>query len=277
MRVGSEAGQLIGMTGWLAMQDLEEGCRTLLGLGFEAVGIYHTQVASRLIGAPTYDAHFAAAGACVRDMGLGVSTLNVIEDDPVLDPLTGDPDAAAERLAIHLRHAAAMGAPGILIWDGRATDSKQADPSALARTIDRARAGAGSLAGALRVSVELHPFTFALKYGRLEELAAALPKVGASICMDFCHFAVAMGQDFIRNLSDDVLAAIGEIHYCDSDAQTSEFHFPPGKGILDLEEIETRLAARGIPAALDLFQWPFPQSAAVESMDYYRRFVQAQA
>ena len=41
-----DVGKLIGMTAWLALEDLEQGCATLRDLGFEGVSIVYTQVGS---------------------------------------------------------------------------------------------------------------------------------------------------------------------------------------------------------------------------------------
>ena len=57
------------------------------------------------------------------------------------------------------------------------------------------------LADPPEVSIELHPFTFALKHRALPELATALSRVGAGICLDFCHFGVALGRE-LDSLSD---------------------------------------------------------------------------
>jgi sugar phosphate isomerase/epimerase len=168
-----------------------------------------------------------------------------------------------------------MSAPAVLIWDGRVPGRVEAARASdqLAECIGRARELAGPATLDIAVSAELHPFTFALKYGHVEDLATALPRVGAGICIDFCHFSVAQGGDFQSLLTDSVIAAVNEIHYCDSDGTTSEFHFPPGRGSLDLAALEERFRGRGLVAGLDLFQWPAPRSGARDGMSWYKRFV----
>ena len=272
----SEVGKLVGMSGWLALDDLEDASKKLSDLGFEAVGVYHGQIGSRLVNAPVFEAHYRAAGQVIREAGLLVSTLNVIEDEPAFHPF-GGADAlrsTIERLAHHLRMAAAMGAPGILIWDGRANDGRAAEraPELLAECIAEARRIAGP-AGEIDVAIELHPFTFALKHRKLRELSRALVYANASICIDFCHFSVGLGAAFLSEITDDVMERIGEIHYCDSDCVTSEFHYPAGRGSLDMKAIEAFFEGRQIPASLDLFQWPFPLTGAKDAMPLYRDFV----
>ena len=127
------------------------------------------------------------------------------------------------------------------------------------------------------VSCELHPFTFALKHRRLPQLAAALRSVGAGICFDFCHFGVALGRDLVDHLDDDVVDAIDHVHYSDTDTKTSELHFPPGEGVLDLDAIGARLAGKPIAASWDLFGWPGPRHAVRSRMGVYRAFVERHA
>jgi sugar phosphate isomerase/epimerase len=274
----SDANKLVGMSGWLALEDIEEACTTLRGLGFDGVGVFHTQVASRLISAPLYEGQFRAAGDVVREAGLVVSTLNVIKDRDEFDPLGSDEsmEAAVTVLSRDLKMAAVMGAPGILIWDGRVDDERAADsaPARIAECIVRARDASG-LSDPPEISIELHPFTFALRYRRVAEFAEALKEVGAGLCVDFCHFAVALGPDFIEVIDDGVMAAVNEIHYSDSDCVTSEFHMPPGRGILDMARIADRFRGRRIPASWDLFQWPAPRAAVREYMPGYQSFVAA--
>jgi sugar phosphate isomerase/epimerase len=276
----ADIGKLIGMSAWLALEDLEEACETLTELRFEGIAVVYTQVGSRLISAPVYEGHYAAAGDIVRDAGLIVSTLNAIEDLPDFDPFTSEGSRAhtAERLALHLRNAKAMGAPGVLIWDGRVEDAAQAGqaPTMLVECIGRARELAGPACSDLVVSIELHPFTFALKHNKLSELATLLPTVGAGLCVDFCHFGVALGPDFKRVLSPSVMGATTEIHYSDTDCKTSEFHFPAGRGVLDLPALEEHFKGRRLPVGMDLFQWPAPRRGARMAWEQFSSFVRAQ-
>jgi sugar phosphate isomerase/epimerase len=279
-KMREDVGKLVGMSVWLALEDLEQACTTLGDLGFEGMSVVYTQVGSRLISAPVYEGHYAAAGDIIREAGLVVSTLNAIEDAPRFDPFSSTESnvRSAEGLARHLRNASAMGAPGILIWDGRADGPGQleAAPRMFTECIARARELAGPGTANISISVEFHPFTFALKYGKLPELAAMLPDVGAGFCIDFCHFGVALGKDFIKELTDPVMEATREVHYSDTDCKTSEFHYPAGRGILDMEALEEHFRGRQLPVGLDLFQWPAPRSGARSAWDKFTSFVRAQ-
>ena len=125
------------------------------------------------------------------------------------------------------------------------------------------------------VSCELHPFTFALKHRALAA-ARVLPCApsGPASVFDFCHFGVALGRDIVSFLDDDVVAAIDHIHYSDTDTVTSELHFPPGEGVLDLDAIGARMAGKPIAASWDLFGWPGARHAVRTHMAEYRLFVE---
>lgn len=268
-------GKLIGMSLMAGRDDIEIASATVKDLGFEGMEVHAFQIGPGLPGVPVFEAHAAAVGDVVRRAGLMVSTLNVV-GDATFDPFAGPEALAAtiDGLAAHLRWGAAMGAPRILIWEGRV--ARREDVGAACKTLAQAIESATRKSGLSNpppVSVELHPFTFALKHRALPELAEALRSVGAGICFDFCHFGVALGRDIQAWLDDAVVAAIDHIHYSDTDTTTSELHFPPGDGVLDLAAIETRLAGKPIAASWDLFGWPGPRHVVRSRMDVYSGFV----
>jgi sugar phosphate isomerase/epimerase len=255
--------------------DLEIATATVKELGFEGTEVHASQLGPGMPGVPIFEGHAAAAGEVVRRAGLLVSTLNVV-DDVTFDPFGGSAalEATIDGLAAHLRWADAMGAPRVLIYDGRVEDPAAVATACdtLARAIEAAGRQSG-LTNPVPVSIELHPFTFALKHRALPQLGRALLSVGAGICFDFCHFGVALGKDVLDYIDDDALAAIDHIHYSDTDIATSELHFPPGEGVLDLDAIGARLAGKPIAASWDLFGWPEPRYAVRQGMEAYRTFV----
>jgi len=272
-------GKLIGMSLMAGRDDIEVAAATVRELGFEGMEVHSSQIGPGLPGVPVFEAHAAAVGDVIRRAGLIVSTLNVV-GDATFDPF-GGPDALTttiEGLASHMRWAAAMGAPRILIWEGRI--AKRDDINSACDTLARAIEAAGHRSGLANpppVSCELHPFTFALKYRALPQLAAALRSVGAGICFDFCHFGVALGARLVDHLGDDVVEAINHVHFSDTDTRTSELHFPLGEGVLDLDEIAAKLAGKPIALSWDLFGWPGPRRAVRAGMPIYRGFVERQA
>jgi sugar phosphate isomerase/epimerase len=275
-RPAPDHGKLIGMSLIAGREDIETAAVTVKELGFDGMEIHASQLGPGLPGVPVFEAHAAAAGDVVRRAGLVVSTLNVV-GDVTFNPF-GDADALTatiEGLAAHMRWAAAMGAPRVLIWEGRVENRAEVDEACrtLAQAIESATERS-RLKEPPPVSIELHPFTFALKHKSIGKLAAALKPVGAGICFDYCHFGVALGRDLLPHLTDDVVDAIDHVHYSDTDTKTSELHFPPGEGVLDLEAIGSRLAGKAIALSWDLFGWPAARYAARARMDVYRSFVE---
>lgn len=272
-------GLTTGMSVCFLRDDLETATRTIADLGFEAMEVYGGHLGPGMPGVAAYVGHAAAAGELIRRHGLVVSTLNVVGAEG-FDPFGGLEafDATVALTASHLRLAAALGSPRILVWEGRVADAAEvpAACATLARCFEAAGRASG-LAEPPRISVELHPFTFALAHRQLGRLAAALKEVGAGICFDFCHFGVTLGRDLLDAIDDDVLAAIDHVHYSDTDVVTAELHFPPGDGVLDLDAIGERLAGCGLSIGWDLFGWPSPRDAMETRMERYRAFVQAHA
>ncbi len=277
--VPPDFGKRIGMSLIAGRDDLEIAAATVRDLGFEGMEVHIQQLGPGLPGVPVLAAHATAAGRLLRRAGLTASALNAV-GDASFDPYSG-PTALAGSitgLAEHLRWAAAMGAPRVLIWEGRVPEPEdvQAACEALAHVIAEARRRSG-LAAPPEISCELHPFTFALKHRALAQLAAALRSVGAGICLDFCHFGVALGADFIAQIDSETLATINHVHYADTDTETSELHFPPGVGVLDLDSIGRYLGGRPVAVSWDLFGWPEPRHAARSGMARYADFVRRHA
>jgi sugar phosphate isomerase/epimerase len=256
------------MTVALARLDAEAAAAELAALGFEAVEFHLLQLGPGLPGVPVLERHADALGEYLRAAGLVVSSLNCA-GAPGFEPLQ-EPKAAAEELARQLRLAAAMGAPRVLCWDGRG-DGPEA-PRRLAGCIEAALEQS-RLAKPPAVSVELHPFTFALARRLVPEVAESLRRVGAGICLDFCHFGVALGPDFAEELTPEVLRAVNHVHFADTDCATSELHFPPGDGVLDLAALVTQLSGPDRVLAWDLFGWPAPRAAIRRTMHAYAHYV----
>lgn len=263
---------LIGMSLMFPRLDIESAAVEVAELGFEALEIHLLQIGPGVIDLPIGDAHAEAAGEAVRAAGLLVSTLNAA-GAPGFEPLR-DPATAADEAARLLRLAHAMGAVRLLVWDGRPAPAGEvgAAPATLAKCIARGVDRSG-LSRPPEVSVELHPFTFALEHGLVAETATALREVGAGVCLDPCHFGVVLGPAFVDHLDQPLLDAINHVHWADTDCATSELHFPLGAGVLDLGSLARKLEGVDAAVAWDLFAWPAPRAAIEAGLPAYRRLV----
>ena len=274
-RSSVDAGTTIGMTVVFAGLDLEQALDELSAAGFGAAEVFVGHLGPRGVDAPVSEGHASVAGDLVRELSLGVSTLNCIVGD--FDPFTSDEalEDTAIRLGWHLRLASAIGSPRVLIWDGEQDNPEllQVAPARLGRVIERARELA-RLDEPPDIAVELHPNTFALKHGMHEEVAETLMGVAAGVCLDFCHAAVALGADFATRLSDNFIQSVSHVHFADSDCRSEQLHFPPGAGRVDIAAAERVLEGRGLGVAWDLFGWPGPRHATTLGMARYREAVE---
>jgi sugar phosphate isomerase/epimerase len=271
-----DAGKATGMTVIYAGLDLEQAAQELEAAHFEAAEVFVGHLGPRVVPAPVLEAHAAAARELLMRHGLALSTLNCIVGE--FDPFTSATslERTAASLAKHLMLGAAIGAPRVLIWDGELDDSNllKRAPEQLARVIERGRELSG-LGEAPGIAVELHPNTFAFKHRLHEEVAQALLSVGAGVCLDFCHAAVAFGPNFVDKLSEGFLHTVSHVHFADSDCESEQLHFPPGEGRADIEAAVRALSGRGIGVAWDLFGWPEPRYATKAGMGRYRAAVKA--
>lgn len=271
-----DVGKLTGMTVIYAGLDLEQAAEELASARFEAAELFVGHLGPRVVEAPVVEAHATAAAKVLDRRGLSVSTLNCIVG--TFDPFTSAESraAAAASLAGHLRLAAACGSPRVLIWDGECDRQEllaQA-PKRLAEVVERGRV-LSHLGSPPAISVELHPNTFAYKYRLHEAVAAELLGVGAGVCLDFCHAAVAFGPEFAETLSDEFMEAVQHVHFADSDAVSEQLHFPPGDGCVNIDAAVRRLVRRRLPVGWDLFGWPAPRFATRSGMMRYREAVDA--
>ena len=272
-------GLKVGMSSNLPRLDLESAAAEIKAAGFDGMEIHISQAGPDLPGVPMYERHAAAAGELVRRAGLVVSTLNVVAD-PSFDPFGGRDalERTIAEMARHLRLAAAMGAPRLLIYEGRVAEQNQVSQACrtLAAAVEQAQQDSG-LSNPPPVSVECHPYTFGLHHRRLGELAEGDDFGGWGHLPRPLSLWGGAGADFLGWIDDTVLGAINHVHYADTDCVTSELHYPPGQGVLDFGAIARRLDGKRLTVSWDLCGWPAPRRAVREQMAFYGAFVQEHA
>ena len=92
------------------------------------------------------------------------------------------------------------------------------------------------------------------------------------VTYDSCHFGVGLPDgytDAIKKLGTRIKC----VHLSDSDTRSSEVHFPPGRGCLDMDGIVAALKGVGFAGDLmvDMWLYPLPERALREGMAYLRR------
>lgn len=170
--------------------------------------------------------------------------------------------------------AASLGSKQLLIWEGRRPEALSPEQcrnqllSPLAELLQDALAYANQLG--LQILVEPHPFTVGMDDQFLIALYDKIDRDNFGITYDFCHYGVARPTDYI----DAVRALahrIRHLHFSDSDQQSSELHFAPGDGRMDLAGLLASFRDIGFNGTmtLDLYGNPWPVAAARKSQDRF--------
>lgn len=249
---------------------LEDGLVLMKEQGFEGVELHHKQ-----LGPLKSDAMCKQLADFISSLGMEVVRTNAAGMDYFV-PLTssGLADRIVEKTKEDINVAAALGVSQFLTWEGRIPPgASRADIEGwifhetarmFRRIVDHAaRRG-------ITVSVEVHPFTLGID---LDWMIKLCDTIGSDfgVTYDCAHFAVGMPKGYI-----DAIHKLGprikHVHFCDSDLVTSEIHFPPGNGCLDLDGIVAALNDVGFNGTMmvDVWLYPLPIAATKTCADYLR-------
>jgi sugar phosphate isomerase/epimerase len=123
----------------------------------------------------------------------------------------------------------------------------------------------------VRFLVEPHPFTIGMSDEFLVALCDSLPSQ-FGVTYDFCHYGVGRSGDYIEAVHR-LGRRIRHIHFSDSDLRSSELHFAPGAGCMDLDGLLCALVDTGFDGTmtLDLYGSPTPVAAARHSAPLFRQ------
>lgn len=124
------------------------------------------------------------------------------------------------------------------------------------------------------VLIEVHPFTLGINLDFAVLLCDRIDMPNFGIAYDSCHFAVGLPDGYV-----DAIRAldhrIKHVHFSDSDKRSSELHFPPGRGCLDMDAIVQALKDIKFSGCwmLDLYLYPLPIHGSREGLAYMRKFL----
>ena len=251
---------------------LEDALRKMVDLGFDALELWPPQIE-----ACRTEALCRQLVEFIDSLGLKALRLNVadrpyfqslqpdMDDQSIVDGLKGDIDLAA-----------ALGMPQLLTWEGRR-------PNGLGHhdqygwLLDRTagifeQAVAYGRTRNVELSVEVHPFTLGMDLDWIIALCDRIHGSDFGIAYDCCHFAVGLPEDYIHAIHR-LGKRIKHVHFCDSDKVSSELHFAPGTGCLDLEGIVEALKTIGFEGTvmLDLWLYPLPELGSRMGVPYTRK------
>ncbi|MBI3665008.1 MAG: sugar phosphate isomerase/epimerase [Acidobacteria bacterium] len=205
--------------------------------------------------------------AYAKGLGISMGGFNAVGED-YFQPFGTDQqlEATLQGLKADMEFALSLGTRDVLIWEGRApagtTESEWLN-HLLPRLIELFR---GVLAFAepagARFLVEPHPYTVGMSDRLMIKLYDTLDSAHFGITYDFCHYGVGRKDDYI-----DAIRALGprirHIHFSDSDQRSSELHFPPGSGWMNLQGMLEAFKGMGYRGTitLDLYGYPLPVQA----------------
>jgi sugar phosphate isomerase/epimerase len=164
---------------------------------------------------------------------------------------------------VKLAHA--LGATSVMYWEGvRPRGSNQSEDELL-KVIVRLYKEAVAFSSKLDIGllVEPHPFSLGMDLDYLVKLCDSLDPRYFGVLYDSCHFGVGKPKGYIESIR--LLGKrIKYIHFSDSDQTTSELHYPPGMGRLDIDGIVDAFHEIDYTGEISLDTWgyPLPEEAA---------------
>jgi sugar phosphate isomerase/epimerase len=202
--------------------------------------------------------------AYASELGITMGGLNVVGEE-YFQPFGSDKQLqeTLDGLKADMEFALSLGTIDVLIWEGRApqgTGESEWIEKLLPRLVEMFRAAlAFAEPRGARFLVEPHPFTVGMSDRLLTKLCDTLDTPHFGVTFDFCHYGVGRPKDYVTAVRT-LGSRIRNIHFSDSDQKSSELHFPPGSGQMDLSALlkafkEIRYDGT---IALDLYGYPMP-------------------
>ena len=124
------------------------------------------------------------------------------------------------------------------------------------------------------VLIEVHPFTLGIDVDFAVQLCDRVNMENFGIAYDSCHFAVGLPDGYIDAIGK-LAHRIKHVHFSDSDKRSSELHFPPGRGCLNMEGIVQALRDINFAGCwmLDLYLYPLPIWGSKEGIPCMREML----
>ena len=248
---------------------VEEACQRLAAAGCNAVEMWPPHLAG--CRSPSLLKQFRDFAA---ELGLELWGYNAVGAD-YFQPFGSQAnyDRTLAGLKADVDHALELGVQDLMVWEGQrppASDIPDADlldvlVSLFTEAIDYARPKS------LRFTAEPHPFTLGMDNDFMKQLCDQLDRAHFGVLFDFCHYGVGQPQTYVQAVYE-LGSRIEHLHYSDTDGLTSELHYPPGKGVLDLAALNKALIEIGFAgtSTLDMYGYPVPEQGYIWGLPIYR-------
>jgi sugar phosphate isomerase/epimerase len=253
---------------------LEDAIRNVLSIGFDLVEIWRQNALPFKTPALRHQLR-----DFVAEMGSSICGLNSC-DAAFFQALSG-PETVAEALAGFkgdIDIAADLGGTYVCNFEGRrapgASDNEIKGPIFDATvSLFKQSCEYGQDKG-IDIIVEVHPFTLGTDLDWLCRLCDTIDKDNFGVVYDPCHFGVGLPDTYLQ-----AIGKLGErikcVHFSDGDKKSSELHFPPGAGCLDLDTIVAELRRINYRGSwmVDFWLYPLPEFAARSGLAYARKLL----
>lgn len=247
----------------------EEACQRLAAAGCNAVEMWPPHLAG--CKTPLLLKQFREFAA---ELGLELWGYNAVGAD-YFQPFgsTANYNRTLAGLKADVDHALELGVADVMVWEGvRPPDSDIPDADLLAVLVSlftEAIDYAGPKGA--RFTAEPHPFTLGMDNDFMKQLCDQLDRDYFGVLFDFCHYGVGQPETYVDAIYD-LGARIEHLHYSDTDGFTSELHYPPGKGALDLAAMNQALKEIGFAgtSTLDMYGYPMPEQGYRWGLPLYR-------
>ena len=251
---------------------LEDSIRKVLDMGFDQIEVWRVQTEAFKTRALRHQLRDFVASLGSTIVGLNSA------DQPYFQSLSGpdEVDPALEGFRGDIDLAADLGAGYVCNFEGRRAAGASAEDIEgpifeATRSLFHQACAYGADRG-VQVLVEVHPFTLGTDLDWLCRLCDRLDAGWFGVVYDPCHFGVGLPEGYLEAIGK-LGSRIKCVHFSDSDKISSELHFPPGKGCLDLEGILSelkRIEFRG-SWMVDPWLYPLPELAARSGLEFLRQ------
>lgn len=247
----------------------EEACQRLAAAGCNAVEMWPPHLAGcRTQALLSQFRDFAA------ELGLELWGYNAVGAD-YFQPFGAQAnyDRTLAGLKEDVDRALELGVEDVMVWEGlRPPESDMPDADLLATLASLFRQAIEYAAPkGVRFTAEPHPFTLGMDNNFMKRLCDQLDRAHFGVLFDFCHYGVGQPQTCVEAIYD-LGARLQHLHYSDTDGFTSELHYPPGKGVLDLAAMNQALVDIGFAgtSTLDMYGYPMPEQGYRWGLPLYR-------
>lgn len=248
---------------------LEDACQRLAAAGCNAVEMWPPHLAG--CRTPALLRQFRDFAA---ELGLELWGYNAVGAD-YFQPFGAQAnyDRTLAGLKADVDHALELGVEDLMVWEGvRPEDGDMPDADLLAVLISLFTEAIDYAAPkGIRFTAEPHPFTLGMDNHFMKRLCDGLDREHFGVLFDFCHYGVGQPETYVEAITD-LGSRIQHLHYSDTDGFTSELHYPPGKGALDLAAMNRALADIGFAgtSTLDMYGYPMPEQGYKWGLPLYR-------